>query len=112
MLAAHHWNHHHRHTYTHHAKPPKACGAAHCASFPRRIPYEWPWTVYCDSREPHPLALTDSRWTEPAILVLIVVNVIMLALQAAPPLFEPRTEGTFFRDWEDYVLFGLFIAFT
>lgn len=42
-----------------------------------------------------------------------MANVVILAFQAAPPLFTPRSpEGRYFRGWEDYALFALFIVFT
>jgi hypothetical protein len=46
-------------------------------------------------------------------VVLIIANLIILILQAAPPMFTPRSkEGGYFRGWEDYALFILFIIFT
>lgn len=55
-----------------------------------------------------------SRWTEPIVLLLILVNVVVLTLQASRDVYShPRpTGGGFFHFWEDWVLFGLFIAFT
>lgn len=51
-------------------------------------------------------------WTEPVILLLILLNVIVLTIQSTPALFTPRTATTYFNEWEDYVLFVLFIVFT
>lgn len=52
------------------------------------------------------------RWTEPAILILIMVYVVVLTIQSAPALFDPRPGDGFFHTWEDYALFVLFIVFT
>lgn len=52
------------------------------------------------------------RWTDPIILTLIILNVIVLTIQATPGLFEPRQPGGYFRQWEDYAIFALFIVFT
>lgn len=42
-----------------------------------------------------------------------MANVVILAFQAAPPQFTPRSpDARFFRGWEDYALFALFIIFT
>ena len=57
-------------------------------------------------------AVADGRWTEPIILLLILVNVVVLVIQSAPALFEPRQEDGYFRSWSDYALFVLFIIFT
>ena len=62
-------------------------------------------------------------WTEPIILVLIVVNAIVLTIQSARSLtlldatnddsnpMLPPVHG-YFHTWEDYALFVLFIIFT
>ncbi|KAG6837569.1 hypothetical protein H0H93_006983 [Arthromyces matolae] len=59
-------------------------------------------------------------WTEPVILVLIIINAVVLSIQAAPALtlstsdgsvLPPRIKG-YFHSWEDYALFVLFIIFT
>lgn len=55
---------------------------------------------------------TDGRWAEPIILVLIMANIIILTIQAAPQLNTVRQDDGFFQGWEDYALFGLFIVFT
>ena len=52
------------------------------------------------------------RWTEPAILVLIIANVVVLAIQASNPLNAPRIDDGYFHSWEDVVLLVLFAAFT
>ena len=63
------------------------------------------------------------RWTEPAILVLIVVNAVVLTIQAARSLTLPDPTDDvpsplpapvkgYFKTWEDYALFILFIIFT
>lgn len=55
----------------------------------------------------------NSRWTDPIIVLLILANLIILIIQAAPPMFTPRTMGGgYFRGWEDYALLILFIIFT
>ncbi|BEI83049.1 hypothetical protein CcaverHIS002_0309170 [Cutaneotrichosporon cavernicola] len=52
-------------------------------------------------------------WTDPIIMVLILANLIILIIQAAPPVFTPRSPGGgYFRAWEDYALFVLFVIFT
>ncbi|KAI0739665.1 Ion transport protein-domain-containing protein [Daedaleopsis nitida] len=60
-------------------------------------------------------------WTEPAILLLIIVNAIVLTIQASRPhaLPEDFPDDTpppaitgYFHGWEDYVLFALFCLFT
>lgn len=58
--------------------------------------------------------LRAHRWTEPIILCLIVANVVVLTFQGARSLDtapDLREDG-FFRTWEDYALFVLFILFT
>ncbi|KAI0740154.1 Ion transport protein-domain-containing protein [Earliella scabrosa] len=60
-------------------------------------------------------------WTEPVILLLIIVNAVVLTIQASRPhaLPEDWPDDTpppavkgFFHTWEDYVLFALFCLFT
>ncbi|EIW66778.1 hypothetical protein TREMEDRAFT_40774 [Tremella mesenterica DSM 1558] len=51
-------------------------------------------------------------WTEPVILLLIIANVVVLAIQGSTPLTSPRLDPGYFTSWEDYVLFALFIVFT
>lgn len=57
------------------------------------------------------------RWTEPCILLLIIVNAIVLTIQAAPSASlddddsPPQIRG-YFHAWEDYALFVLFVLFT
>ncbi|OCF72967.1 high-affinity cell membrane calcium channel [Kwoniella mangroviensis CBS 8886] len=51
-------------------------------------------------------------YTEPAILILIITNVAVLAIQSAPAQNEPRIDDGYFQSWEDYVLLGLFCIFT
>ncbi|THU96001.1 hypothetical protein K435DRAFT_778779 [Dendrothele bispora CBS 962.96] len=56
-------------------------------------------------------------WTEPAILLLIIFNAVVLTIQSARSLVAedgeepPRIRG-YFRSWEDWALFFLFIIFT
>jgi hypothetical protein len=50
--------------------------------------------------------------TEPIILLLIIANVIILSIQAADPLNEPRPGNGYFHSWEDYAILGLFGVFT
>ncbi|GJE94122.1 Ion transport protein-domain-containing protein [Phanerochaete sordida] len=64
-------------------------------------------------------------WTEPTILLLIIVHAILLTIQAAPNIalsedlqpddngyvLPPKVRG-YFHAWEDYALFVLFIIFT
>ncbi|KAF8639058.1 hypothetical protein AX17_001754 [Amanita inopinata Kibby_2008] len=59
------------------------------------------------------------RWTEPAILVLIIINALVLTIQAArtltlssdPNATPPPVKG-YFHTWEDFVLFMLFSVYT
>ncbi|OXH34034.1 high-affinity cell membrane calcium channel [Cryptococcus neoformans] len=51
-------------------------------------------------------------WTEPVILLLIITNVVVLAIQSAPALDSPRIDNGYFQGWEDFVLLVLFIVFT
>lgn len=56
---------------------------------------------------------TDTnRFAEPVILLLIIANVVVLTIQAAPTLNTPRPDDGYFQSWEDYALLGLFITFT
>lgn len=53
-------------------------------------------------------------WTEPFILVLIILQAVLLAVEAAPNIFKPGNErpdrwGSTRIDW---AIFGLFIVFT
>lgn len=71
------------------------------------------------------LDLHFPRWTEPIILLLIILNAVILTIQAAPNtalsadqqpdsdgnVLPPRISG-FFHGWEDYALFTLFVIFT
>ncbi|KAF9557915.1 high-affinity cell membrane calcium channel [Agrocybe pediades] len=58
--------------------------------------------------------------TEPLILILIMLNAVVLTIQAFPSLTLPTVDGPalpprvrgYFHSWEDYVLFVLFIVFT
>ena len=61
------------------------------------------------------------RWTEPVILLLIIINAVVLTIQASRfhALPEDYPDDTlpppilgYFHGWEDYVLFGLFCLFT
>lgn len=57
-------------------------------------------------------------WTEPIILLLIVINAVVLTIQAAPNIAPQGEDGEryqpvgYFQEWEDYALFGLFCIFT
>ncbi|KAF5368727.1 hypothetical protein D9757_010428 [Collybiopsis confluens] len=61
-------------------------------------------------------------WTEPLILVLIVLNAVVLTIQASHSLTLPDDADVgdvlpsptvgYFHAWEDYVLFALFVIFT
>ncbi|BGP38716.1 calcium channel protein [Rhodotorula kratochvilovae] len=54
-----------------------------------------------------------ARWTEPLILVLIILQVVVQTIQAAPNVYEhPRPTKGFFHGWEDWVLFAIFCAYT
>ncbi|WVQ96668.1 hypothetical protein IAU59_003774 [Kwoniella sp. CBS 9459] len=50
--------------------------------------------------------------TEPTILILIILNVVVLAIQSSKPLNEPRQDDGYFRTWADFVLLALFCIFT
>ncbi|KAG2356552.1 Ion transport protein-domain-containing protein, partial [Suillus spraguei] len=62
--------------------------------------------------------LLSHTWTEPLILCLIILNACVLISQASHSVLLPSGQSTptpqkgFFRAWEDYVLFVLFILFT
>ncbi|KAJ7019630.1 Ion transport protein-domain-containing protein [Mycena alexandri] len=54
-------------------------------------------------------------WTEPIILLLIILNAVLLTIQAARPLTlasPPAVVKGYFHTWEDTALFILFILFT
>jgi len=53
-------------------------------------------------------------WTEPVILVLIVLQTILLAVEAAPNVFEPGNgrPGKWGETRIDWAMLGLFIIFT
>ncbi|WRT67795.1 uncharacterized protein IL334_004769 [Kwoniella shivajii] len=51
-------------------------------------------------------------WTEPVILILIITNVVVLAIQSAPARNVPRIDDGYFQTWVDYVLLALFCIFT
>jgi hypothetical protein len=61
----------------------------------------------------------ERRWTEPAILILIIINAIILTIQAFPsftlpssdPSSPPRISG-YFHTWVDWALFVIFCLFT
>src|ERR1700722_3368548 len=63
------------------------------------------------------------RWTEPVILLLIMINTVILIIQSSRSSTLPTSDGTndtpsppqvkgYFHSWEDYALFALFITFT
>ena len=58
-----------------------------------------------------------TRFTEPTILALIVVNAVALVVQASRTLLLPpdqvpvKVEG-YFHAWEDLFIFALFMIFT
>ena len=59
------------------------------------------------------LTLPLSRWTEPLILLSILLSVIVLTIQSAPSVYDhPRPTSGYFHAWEDYALFCLFVLFT
>lgn len=64
------------------------------------------------ARPPHRDAELMDRCTEPTILALIIFNVVVLVIQAAAPLNEPRVDDGYFHSWTDFALLGLFIVFT
>ena len=62
-----------------------------------------------------------NRWTEPGILLLIILNAVVLFIQASvshalpstwPDDTPPPSVSGYFHHWEDYVLFVLFCLFT
>jgi hypothetical protein len=52
------------------------------------------------------------RWTEPIILLLIIINAVVLTIQASKPIFTPRIDTGYFKSWEDAALLILFTVFT
>ncbi|GAA5943198.1 hypothetical protein JCM10213_006241 [Rhodosporidiobolus nylandii] len=54
-----------------------------------------------------------SSWTEPSILLLIVLQVVILTVQSASNVYEhPRPTKGYFHTWEDSALFIIFVLFT
>ncbi|KAJ7243891.1 Ion transport protein-domain-containing protein [Mycena haematopus] len=54
-------------------------------------------------------------WTEPIILVLIILNAILLTIQSSRSLTltdPPTVYKGYFHSWEDFALFILFVVFT
>uniref|UniRef100_D8Q6Y7 Calcium-channel protein CCH1 n=1 Tax=Schizophyllum commune (strain H4-8 / FGSC 9210) TaxID=578458 RepID=D8Q6Y7_SCHCM len=57
-------------------------------------------------------------WTEPFILLLIIINAVVLTIQASRSLTLSDDDDTpapvtgYFHSWEDYALFGLFVFYT
>ncbi|GAA6027992.1 hypothetical protein JCM8097_001819 [Rhodosporidiobolus ruineniae] len=66
----------------------------------------------------NPLRIACARvltapWTEPIILVLIILQVVVLTIQSSPNVYtSPRPTKGYFHAWEDYVLFAIFVCFT
>ena len=66
------------------------------------------------------ISYAKHRYTEPGILILILLNAVVLTIQTYPSSTLPTAEGLklpprikgYFHSWEDYVLFALFIVFT
>ncbi|KAL0066269.1 calcium channel protein [Marasmius tenuissimus] len=62
--------------------------------------------------------LLVNQWTEPTILLLIIINAVVLTVQGARNLVlsdpddVPEPVKGYFHTWEDWVLFGLFVLFT
>lgn len=71
----------------------------------------WPCVVRCIERST--CSSTSHSATEPIILALIIINVIIVAIQSAPNVYTtPRPAGPgYFNTWEDYVLFVLMVIF-
>ncbi|GAA5884714.1 hypothetical protein JCM6882_005364 [Rhodosporidiobolus microsporus] len=54
-----------------------------------------------------------SGWTEPTILLLIVLQVVVLTIQSSYDVYtHPRPERGYFHSWEDYTLFAIFVFFS
>ncbi|GAA6002347.1 calcium channel protein CCH1 [Rhodotorula paludigena] len=54
-----------------------------------------------------------ARWTEPIILLLIILQVVVQTIQASPDVYaHPRPTKGYFHTWEDVVLFVVFCIFT
>ncbi|GAA5967490.1 hypothetical protein JCM11641_000565 [Rhodosporidiobolus odoratus] len=52
-------------------------------------------------------------WTEPIILLLIILQVVILTIQSSFDVYaHPRPSTGYFHTWEDYCLFAIFICFT
>lgn len=61
----------------------------------------------------------EHRWTEPTILILIIINAIVLTIQAFPSLTLPSSDSSgpprisgYFHTWMDWALFVIFCLFT
>ena len=53
------------------------------------------------------------RWTEPVILLLIILQVVVQTIRSSYNVYEhPRPTKGFFHSWEDVVLFVVFCSFT
>ncbi|GAA6002036.1 hypothetical protein JCM10207_003048 [Rhodosporidiobolus poonsookiae] len=54
-----------------------------------------------------------AQWTEPTILVLIILQVVVLTIQSSYNVYDhPRPTKGYFHAWEDVVLFAIFVCFT
>lgn len=61
----------------------------------------------------HLSALTLSSFTEAIILLLIILNAAILTIQSVHHAFLDMPDGAgYFRSWEEWVLFGLFVIYT
>ncbi|GAA5821176.1 hypothetical protein JCM11251_004500 [Rhodosporidiobolus azoricus] len=58
-------------------------------------------------------AVLTSAWTEPTILVLIILQVVVLTIQSSYNVYKhPRPQTGYFHTWEDYTLFAIFVSFS
>jgi voltage-dependent calcium channel len=51
-------------------------------------------------------------WTEPLVLLLIVLQAVLLAVEAADNVFEKPRPDRWGKNWIDYAMLALFIIFT
>lgn len=56
--------------------------------------------------------LMSQVWVEPLILVAIIFNVVLIAIQSAPSVFTHPRKPVFLQGWIDYALLGVFGLFT
>ncbi|KIM20257.1 hypothetical protein M408DRAFT_30509 [Serendipita vermifera MAFF 305830] len=54
----------------------------------------------------------ESGLTEPLFFLLIILNALVLTIQSNRAFPDPPNAGGYFRSWEDFILFFIFLAYT